>query len=130
MTLKLFLVDDSTYFLGAARALLEREGFSVVGVASTSSDALLRCDELRPDITLVDVDLGDESGFDLVRRLAEASGERKLRAILISAYPEEDIVDLLVGNPAIGFLSKSDISRVSIEALLARAEDGPTSRGY
>jgi DNA-binding NarL/FixJ family response regulator len=85
MSLKLFLVDDSTRFLGAARALLEREGFTVIGVASTIADALARYDELDPDVTLVDIDLGDESGLELVRRLAEASSQRNLRAILISA---------------------------------------------
>jgi DNA-binding NarL/FixJ family response regulator len=129
MSLKLLLVDDSTHFLGAARALLEREGFLVVGVASTIAEALRRYDELDPDVTLVDIDLGDESGLDLVRRLSDAAGERSMRAILISAYPEEDVVDLLVSTPAVGFLSKSAISRGSIEALLSSADGGMPSEG-
>ncbi len=65
MVLRCVIVDDSARFLEAARALLEREGVDVVGVASTIAEALRLVDEVRPDVTLVDIDLGAESGFDL-----------------------------------------------------------------
>ena len=75
--MRLLIVDDNAHFLEAARDLLEREGMTVVAVASTSAEALRRADELQPDVTLVDVDLGDDSGFDLARQLAAAtSGAR------------------------------------------------------
>jgi DNA-binding NarL/FixJ family response regulator len=129
MTLNLLLVDDSAHFLDAARTLFEREGLTVVGIASTSADALSRYDELRPDVTLVDIDLGDESGLDLARRLSEVvSGQAKV--ILISAYPESDVVDLVAATPAIGFLAKSDLSRAAIVDLLERTDGrGPTDAG-
>jgi two-component system nitrate/nitrite response regulator NarL len=62
MPLRCLIVDDSPQFLRVARALLEREGIAVVGVASTSAEALRRVEELAPDVTLLDVDLGGESG--------------------------------------------------------------------
>ena len=56
--MRCLIVDDSADFIDAARGLLECEGIAVVGVASTSADALRRFDELRPDVTLVDINLG------------------------------------------------------------------------
>jgi len=58
--MRCLIVDDSLRFLDADRGLLERHGMTVVDVASTSADALRRTVELRPDVTLVDIDLGGE----------------------------------------------------------------------
>jgi CheY-like chemotaxis protein len=69
LMLRCLIIDDSPRFLDAARGLLERQGVTVVGVASTSAEALQRVEELRPDVTLLDIDLGGESGLDLARRL-------------------------------------------------------------
>jgi CheY-like chemotaxis protein len=60
--LRCLLVDDSPQFLGVASNLLERGGLTVVGVASNSTEALERARELEPDVTIVDVQLGGESG--------------------------------------------------------------------
>jgi DNA-binding NarL/FixJ family response regulator len=67
--MRCLIVDDSPRFVDAARGLLERQGITVVGVASTSAEALRRTGELRPDVTLVDIDLGGESGLELARLL-------------------------------------------------------------
>ena len=122
--MRLLIVDDNSHFLEAARVLLEREGMTVVAVASTSVEALLRAGELQPDVTLVDIDLGDDSGFDLARQLADASGGERSKVILISAYPEQDLVELIDDSPAIGFVSKSDLSSAAIAQVVARAEHG------
>jgi len=119
--MRLLIVDDNAHFLEAARDLLEREGMTVVAVASTRVEALRRAGELQPDVTLVDIDLGDDSGFDLARQLADASGGERSKVILISAYPEQDLVELIDESPAIGFVSKSDLSRNAIAQLVARA---------
>jgi CheY-like chemotaxis protein len=86
MTLRLLLVDDSTHFLEAARMLLEREGMRVIAVASTGAEAVQRARELQPDVTLVDIDLGEESGFDVARRLTQATGALAGHVVLISAH--------------------------------------------
>ena len=67
--LGVLIVDDNWLFLEAARDRLEGEGLRV-GVAATSAEALRRAEELRPEVVLVDVMLGGESGFELARRLA------------------------------------------------------------
>ena len=63
------LVDDSQAFRRAV--LLEREGLTVAGVASSIAGALRQARALRPDLILVDIGLGDESGFELARLLAQ-----------------------------------------------------------
>lgn len=118
MTLRSLLVDDSPQFVAAARELLEREGIEVVGIASTIDDAVRLTGALRPDVCIVDIDLGDESGFDLARRLAESGGEQQ-RVLLISAYPERDFIDMIADSPAVGFVPKPDLSAERICAMLA-----------
>jgi DNA-binding NarL/FixJ family response regulator len=111
------IVDDSPCFLRAARALLEQEGATVVGTADTSADALQEAETLRPDVVLVDVSLGNESGFALSSRLVAACGD-ELPIILISTHAESDFADLIAASPTAGFLSKSDLSVGAIRALL------------
>jgi CheY-like chemotaxis protein len=67
--MRCLIVDDSPRFLEAARGLLVREGIVVVAVATNGADAIRRAAELGPDVILVDIDLGGQSGFDVVRRL-------------------------------------------------------------
>ena len=69
MSLRCVIVDDSPGFVAAARSLLERQGLRVLGVASNCAEGLRLAAELRPDVVLVDIDLGGESGFELARRL-------------------------------------------------------------
>ena len=77
--MRCLIVDDSACFVDAARGLLERQGMTVVGVASTSAEALRRFEELRPDVTLVDLDLGGESGFELAEQLHRAGSQHRHR---------------------------------------------------
>jgi CheY-like chemotaxis protein len=121
--LRCLIVDDNPGFLDAARALLKRQGVTVVGVASNSAQALERADELRPDVTLVDIDLGGESGFDLALQL----DRDRTRVILISTHSEQDYAELIAASPAVGFLSKTTLSARAIEHLLAGT--GDSSRG-
>lgn len=119
MALRCLIVDDSTGFLRAARALLEREGVTVVGVASTGSEAVQRADELRPDVLLLDIDLGEESGLDVARRLERESRFPPSHVILISTHAEEDFADLIAGSPAAGFLSKAELSASAIRRFIS-----------
>jgi DNA-binding NarL/FixJ family response regulator len=117
MSRRCLIVDDNDVYLSEACKLLQRQGMSVVGVASTSSGALAIAEAERPDIALVDVDLGAESGFDVARALAAC--QDPVPVILISAYAEQDLHELLVDSPAVGFLPKSVLSRAAIDGLLA-----------
>ena len=114
---RVLIVDDNRLFLEAASDLLEREGLRVVGVAATSAEALQRAEELQPEVVLVDIRLGGESGFDLARRLAEQRRGRPA-VILISTYSEADFLDLIVESPAKGFLPKPGLSADAIRRIV------------
>ena len=130
MPLRSVLVDDSAHFLAAARDLLEREGLSVVGVGSTSSDAVRLTADLHPDLVLIDIDLGEESGFDCARRVAGSGDNLGPPVVLISAYPEGDFADLIAESPAIGFLPKRELSADRIREILAGTDNrGESSPG-
>src|SRR5512132_1686505 len=107
MTLRCLIIDDSPCFLGAARSLLEREGMMIVGVASSTAEALQRVEELRPDVTLLDIDLGGESGLELAKRLSCELCQARPAVILISTHGEQDYAELIAASPAIGFLPKA-----------------------
>lgn len=124
MMLRCLIVDDSPRFLEAARGHLEREGIAVVGVASSIAQALQQAERLRPDVTLVDIDLAGESGLELARRLQRAPGSAGSKVILVSTHAEDDFADLIAASPAVGFLSKVDLSAGAIRDLLDRKGDG------
>ena len=116
MSRRCLLVDDNALYLGEARELLERQGMRVVGVASNSGEALAIAAANRPDVALVDIDLGVENGLDVARALATCA--KPVSVILISVYAEKDLRELLDDSPAVGFLPKSILSRTAIEGLL------------
>jgi DNA-binding NarL/FixJ family response regulator len=119
------IVDDSSHFLAAARGLLERQGMAVVGIASTGTQALRLAAELRPDVTLVDLDLAGESGLTVARQLSTATTPTQV--ILISAHAEDDFAGLIAASPAIGFLPKAGLSAPAIRDLLADSGDRAVS---
>lgn len=108
--LRCLIVDDNLQFLEAATDLLQRDGVTVVGVASNIAEAVRKAGELLPDVTLVDIDLHGESGFDLALRLAGAPAVQRSRVVLTSTYSELDFADLIAASPAVGFLAKADLS--------------------
>jgi CheY-like chemotaxis protein len=119
MSLRCLLVDDSDAFLETASLLLEREGLKVAGVASNIATALQQARVLRPDVILVDIGLGSESGFTLARLLAH--DDQGVEVILISAGAEADYAELIAESPAAGFLAKPDLSAWGIGRILGRA---------
>jgi DNA-binding NarL/FixJ family response regulator len=128
--LRAFIVDDSPRFLDAARGLLDREGIAVVGVASTGTEAVQQIAQLQPDVVLVDIDLGGQSGFDVARQLNRDVPQAPLRMILISTHAEQDYADLIAASPAIGFVAKTALSGRAIRDLLDGGDpvSGPRGR--
>jgi DNA-binding NarL/FixJ family response regulator len=118
VTLRCLLVDDNDEFLDGASALLQRGGVAVVGVASDTAGGLRQARALRPDVILVDIGLGKESGFDLARLLADDCQVGGAEVIMMSTSAESDYADLVAESPVAGFLAKSELSVRSIDRIL------------
>jgi CheY-like chemotaxis protein len=119
------IVDDNASFLEAARILLEREGLSVAGVASTGADALRQVEALNPDVVLVDIFLGEESGLDLTKRLVQDGVVQEAPVILISTHSRADLEDLITASPAAGFVPKAELSASAIRGIV---DGGPAAK--
>ena len=120
MGVRCLIVDDSVRFLEAAASRLSRDGTTVVGTATNSAAALAEAERLRPDVVLVDVSLGEENGIDLSHELA-ARFDDDLKIVLISTRAEQDLLELLVSSPAVGFIPKPWLSPRELLDLLDRA---------
>ena len=116
MRLRCVIVDDDEAFLGVARALLERDGVTVAGVARSGAEAIESTRALQPDVVLIDIRLGGESGFEAARRLAGHGQAAAL--IMISTHAEEDYADLIADSPATGFVAKADLSAAAVRRIL------------
>jgi two-component system, NarL family, nitrate/nitrite response regulator NarL len=115
--LRLLIVDDNPSFLEAASSLLEREGLAVAGVATSAEQAVGQTEALAPDVVLVDVMLGSESGLELAHDLAKLNGGVKV--ILMSTHSETHLGELLADTPAIGFIPKMRLSAAEVDRLVA-----------
>ena len=113
---RVLIVDDHVGFRLRARALLEADGFDVVGEAGTGEEALAAATELRPALVLLDVQLPDLDGFEVARRLEELDAE--VEVVLISSRDRSDYGSLISESPARGFVPKGELSGAAIVALL------------
>lgn len=118
MSLRCLIVDDSTRFGDEARSLLEQDGVSVVGFATSGDQAVRLAKERGPDLALVDISLGTESGFDVARRLADTPNTAPPKVIFVSTYDEQEFSGRIEASPAVGFIAKTDLSAERIRQLL------------
>jgi two-component system, NarL family, nitrate/nitrite response regulator NarL len=119
VAVRCLIVDDNERFLEAARSSLGRDGIEVVGTATTTATALQQTKQLRPDVVLVDISLGDESGFELTRQLVDVFPDLASRVVLISTREEQDYSDLIAASPAVGFVPKSHLSAKAVRELVS-----------
>jgi DNA-binding NarL/FixJ family response regulator len=110
------IVDDHPSFRASARALLEAEGFEVIGEASDGDGAFDAVRRLHPDVVLLDVQLPDRTGFDVAAQLT-ANGSA-INVVLVSSRDGSDYGPLVEQSGASGFVPKAELSGARIAALL------------
>lgn len=110
------IVDDHPGFRSAARALLEADGFEVVGEAADGESGLAAAARLRPGLVLLDIQLPDLDGFAVAERLA--SSQSPPAVVLVSSRDSSAYRRRLADSPARGFVAKSDLSGAAVAALV------------
>ena len=116
MRTTVLIVDDHDEFRASASALLEAEGFAVVGGVAGGAAALAAVERLRPEVVLLDVQLPDVDGFTVAEQLAAASHPPQI--VFISSREATAYGPRLDAAPAQGFLAKRDLSGSSLAALV------------
>ena len=115
-TLRCVLIDDNPDFLETAAKLLGREGVSIVGVATNSAEALRCVEQQKPDVAIVDIKLGEESGFHLAEQIV--GGPVSAPVILTSTHSGREYGELIASSSALGFVPKEQLSLEAIRRLL------------
>jgi DNA-binding NarL/FixJ family response regulator len=110
------IVDDNEGFRRTARALLEADGFNVVGEATDGVSAIAEAERLRPQLVLLDIQLPDVDGFEVANRLGEASDPPAV--ILTSSRSASGYRRRLAESGANGFIPKGELSGEALAALI------------
>jgi CheY-like chemotaxis protein len=110
------IVDDQADFREAAAALLEAEGFEVVGAVGDGAAALAATELLRPAVVLLDVQLPGLDGFGVADLLARSADPPLV--VLISGRPERTYGARIAAAPARGFIAKSELTGEALAAAL------------
>jgi DNA-binding NarL/FixJ family response regulator len=111
----LVIVDDHPSFRASARAILEADGFDVIGEAVDGTSALKMLREVRPDVLLLDVQLPDMTGFDVC---IECGDLRETAVVLVSSRDSADYGDVIARSGARGFIPKAELSGTAVRALI------------
>jgi CheY-like chemotaxis protein len=111
---RLLCVDDSPDMLDMLVDMLHTE-FIIVGALPSGSSALAEVANLKPDIILLDVDLGDMTGFVVAEHLRSAGCSAKV--VFLSVHESIDFVDAARDVGAVGYVFKSQITRDLINTL-------------
>ena len=118
MAWSLLIVDDHADFRAGARALLEVDGFEVLGEAPDGESALEAARRLRPQVVLLDIQLPGIDGFEVADRLAAEVDPPMV--VLTSSRAAEAFRDRLRAARSVrGFIAKSELSGECLSALLA-----------
>jgi DNA-binding NarL/FixJ family response regulator len=109
------IVDDHARFRRSARKLLELEGFDVVGEAADGASAIAEVERLRPDLVLLDVQLPDVSGLDLIPLLSASAG-----VLLVSSRDHGDVARRVASSAALAFIPKDQLTGEAVLSALER----------
>jgi len=127
--IKVLIVDDHPIVCKGIRDILEPSpGISVIGEANSGGQALQMIRDMVPDVVLLDMELPDMSGVDVVKNIFD--NEYPVRILGLSSYDDREYISQLLSLGSSGYLVKDEVPYMIIEAIrgVARGERGWVSR--
>jgi DNA-binding NarL/FixJ family response regulator len=120
----LLIADDNIALRDTLVDILQQE-FTIVGTASCGKEILAQVSVLQPDIVVLDISLGDSTGFDVVRKL-KSNGSR-CKFVFVSVHESPSFIQAAEDLGASGYVFKSQISRDLLHTLQVVSNEGPFS---
>ncbi len=119
----MLIVDDHPIVRQGLRSLLSTyDTFEVVGEAASASEALVRFKAVHPDVTLVDIRLGEASGLDLLDAILDE--EPTAKVVIVSSFDDHEYIDRSLKAGAKGYVLKADSPSVLVAAIETVANGG------
>lgn len=119
---RVLIVDDHEVVRVGLRTLLSRApSIEVVGEASTVSDAIEQTETLLPDVVLLDVRLGEGSGFEVCREIQKM--EREIRVLVLTSFADDNVIVEAISAGADGYLLK-EVNREGLVEAIEKVASG------
>jgi DNA-binding NarL/FixJ family response regulator len=114
--MSILIVDDHPSCRAAFRAVLENDGFAVIGEAGDGASAVAAAQKLQPEVVLLDVQLPDTDGFAVAAELTKNGSGPQI--VLTSSRDADDFGPLIAESGARGFIPKAEVSADRVTSLL------------
>lgn len=115
MSLRILLADDHEIVRDGLRALLEREGFTVVGEASDGREAVKLAQDQQPDVAVLDLAMPSLNGVDAAKEIARVSP--KTKAVLLTVHAEDQYVLTALRAGISGYVLKTKATADLVQAI-------------
>ncbi|WP_371372586.1 response regulator [Sporomusa aerivorans] len=114
---KVLIVDDAAFIRLTLKMMLEKNGYTVIGVAEDGSDAIKKYTELRPDIVTMDITMPEMDGITAVKEIMKIDPEATI--VMVSAMGQEEMVKDAIMAGARNFIVKPFSQERVLRALSA-----------
>lgn len=121
MAIRVVLADDHPMVRAGIRNILERaEGIQVVGEAADGGQALELARELKPDVLVLDIEMPELKGTEVVKRLNAEN--RRIPILALSAYDDRQFILEMLGIGSSGYLVKDEAPGIIVNAVESISE--------
>jgi len=113
--MKVLIVDDAVFMRVTLKMMLEKNGYEVVGEAVNGADAIIKYNELKPDLVTMDITMPQMDGITALKAIKQMNPSAKI--VMISAMGQEATVKQAIISGANGFIVKPFVEDQVIRGL-------------
>lgn len=115
MKARCLIVEDAPFLREVYRYSLRNEDIEIVGEAVDGMDAMVKINQMKPDIVILDLVLPLKNGIDILKEIGRISAGSK--CIVVSSLDEQETIDKAMALGAIKYLTKPFTKAQLIEAI-------------